>query len=151
MRRGFSLIELLFVLLILGILLTVIVWSFSSFRDSRLLENSIGDAVSLTDEARVKTISSYNNMQHGVHFEASRMVLFKGTTFSGSDSDNKEVSIHPLMEIVNISLNNSGSDVVFQRINGKTDNYGSVVIRVKSDPSRAKQININSTGVVDVQ
>ena len=144
-------IEIMVVLAVLGVLLSVVIWSFSSFRDSRLLENSIGDALSLIDEARMKTISSYNNMQHGVHFETSRMVLFKGTTFSESDLDNKEVSIHSLIEIVNISLNNSSSDLVFQRINGKTDNYGSIVIRVKSNPSRAKQININSTGIIDVQ
>ena len=144
-------IEIMVVLAVLGVLLSVVIWSFSSFRDSRLLENSIGDALSLIDEARMKTISSYNNMQHGVHFETSRVVLFKGTTFSESDLDNKEVSIHPLIEIFNISLNNSSSDLVFQRINGKTDNYGSIVIRVKSNPSRAKQININSTGIIDVQ
>ena len=148
-NSGLSLIELVVVVAIFGILAAAI-FSLSGFRNTKILETTVDEAASLISEARSKTISSENALEYGVHFEPSRMVLFSGTVFTEPNVNNKETILSPLVEISSISLN-GGANLIFQRITGKTGNYGAVVFRVKSNTSLTKTISVKSTGLVDIQ
>jgi hypothetical protein len=135
------------------LLLSIVSISFTSFRNAQTLENSVSEIISLIREARGKTLSSEDSSQYGLHFEASRMVFFKGTVFKEPGPAapyNREIQLSPLVEISSISLAGGGSDVIFKRLTGGTNQYGSVVLRVKSDTSKTRTININSTGAIDV-
>ncbi|KKT18835.1 MAG: hypothetical protein UW04_C0056G0005 [Parcubacteria group bacterium GW2011_GWB1_43_8] len=57
-RDGFSLIEMITVIAIGAVLVAVIVISFSSFRNSKIVDVSADQVLSVINEARVKTVSS---------------------------------------------------------------------------------------------
>lgn len=149
-KSGWSLVELIVVIAIFGILAVAAFVSFGGFRNAKTLETTVDEAVSLLNEARSKTLSSEDDSQYGVRFENFKMTLFKGDGYSSSSPSNKITAISPLVEISSVSLSGGGSDVVFQKINGKTGNFGSLIFRVKSDTSQFKTLNISSTGSVGI-
>ena len=150
-QRGFSLIEMMAVIAIGAVLVAGIVVSFSSFRNSKTVDISADGILSVINEARVKTVSSEDYSRFGVHLEASRAVLFKGDIFAEPNSSNIETLLSPLVEISDISLNGGGADIVFQKLTGKTGNYGSLRVRLKSDNNKYKTISVKATGISNIQ
>lgn len=149
MNKGFTLIEFIIAISIVLVLATLSVISFSSFRNNQALSNSFSDVISMINEAKINTISSKDGSSYGVHFEAGRAVLFKGLIFSEPNSDNRDLNLSPLIEISSISLNGGGSNLIFKKLTGKTDQYGSLIFRVKSDVSKTKTINITLGGSIN--
>ena len=105
----------------------------------------------MINEARVKTVSSEDYSRFGVRFEANRAVFFKGDVFAEPNPSNIETLLSPLVEISDISLNGGGVDIVFQKLTGKTGNYGSLRVRLKSDNNKYKTISVKSTGIANIQ
>ena len=150
-NSGISILELLMALAILAIVVSFIILNLTKFRNEQALQNTTSDIISLVNEARTKTISSVNSTTYGVHFEASRAVLFAGSSFTEPNSNNKQVDINSAVSIPvsgGINLNGGGSDVIFTRISGDTTNYGTIIVRLVSDATRQKTITINKTGIV---
>ncbi|MEW5907764.1 MAG: hypothetical protein AB1643_01085 [Patescibacteria group bacterium] len=147
--KGFTIIEILIFLAIMVIVISIVFVSFTSLRKTQSLDNAVDNIVALINEARSRTLASKDFSQYGVHFESSRAVLFKGTMFSEPSSDNSEFALPAILEISGIALNGGGSDTVFQRITGKTDNFGTITLRIKSDTGTIKNINIRLTGMID--
>src|SRR3989338_11038724 len=151
LQRGFSLVEIIVAMAIGAVLVAAIVVSFSSFWNSKTVEITADQILSVINEARVKTVSSEDYSRFGVHFEASRAVLFKGDVFAEPNSSNIETLLSPLVEISDISLNGGGADIVFQKLTGKTGNYGSLRVRLKSDNNKYKTISVKATGIANIQ
>ncbi|MCX6731801.1 MAG: prepilin-type N-terminal cleavage/methylation domain-containing protein [Candidatus Parcubacteria bacterium] len=147
--KGFTILEIIISLAIILILVIAIVFSFSSFRNNRELTNAAQETINLLNLARSKTLSSEGSSQYGIHFESSRIVLFRGTSFSESSPDNIVSALSSLLEISAINLNGGGNNLVFQRLTGKTDNYGIITLRIKSDIGKTKIIEIKKTGIVN--
>lgn len=146
-RKGFTLVEFLITLSILVVLTTIIFIPMSALRNSKALQITAEDILSLLDEARSGTLSAKDSYAYGTHFESSRVVLFRGTAYSSSDPSNKTVDIDGAVEISNISLAGGGQDALFQRLTGKTSQSGTITIRLKSDISKTKTILIEASGV----
>src|SRR3989338_5207402 len=145
--RGFTAVEFLITLSILAVLTAIIFTSMSSFRNNRALQIVSEDILSLLDEARVNTLSAKDSYAYVVHFESALIDLFRGTTYSSSDPNNKTVDIDGAVEISNISIAGGGADVLFQRLIGTTSQNGTITIRLKSDVSKTKTILIETSGV----
>ena len=148
--KGFTILEIIISLSIFLILAVIVVSSFSSFRNNQELTNAVQKTINLLNLARSKTLSSEGSSQYGVHFESSRIVLFKGASFSESSPDNNAEAFSSLIEISAINLNGGDNNLVFQRLTGKTGNYGTVTLRIKSDVGKTKIIDIKNTGIVNV-
>src|SRR3989344_1320747 len=146
-KKGFTAIEFLITLAILFVLTAIIFTSMSRFRSGKALQIVSEDILSLLDEGRTDTLSAKDSYAYGVHFESSEITLFRGAAYSSSDSTNKTVDIDGAVEISDISLAGGGSDVLFQRLTGKTGQSGTVTIRLKSDTSKTKTILIEASGV----
>ena len=84
-----------------------------------------------------------------MHFENTRVVLFKGLSYSANDSLNISSSLHSLIIISNVALT-GGSDVVFQRLTGETAESGSVTLALVDNPTITKVISISGMGVVNL-
>ena len=150
-NSGFSLVEIIVAMAIGAVLVAGIVVSFSSFRNSKIVDISADRILSVINEARVKSVSSEDYSRFGVHFETSRVVFFKGDIFTEPNPANTETILSPLVEISNISLSGGGVDIVFQKFSGKTGNYGSLRVRLKSDNNKYKTISVKSTGIANIQ
>ena len=147
--EGFTLIEILIAVAILMLLAFLAIASFTTFRQQVEIDSSSQNILSTLRLARSKTLASESEDNYGVHFQADKYVLFKGTSYNPDDSSNNEYTLTD-SEIFSISLNGEGSDVIFNRVRGTTDEDGSVSIRLLSDSSRTHTININSYGQVSV-
>lgn len=147
LSNGFTVIELLITLSILALLTMTIFISMSSFRNNKALQMVSEDILSLIDEARGDTLSAKDSYAYGVHFESAKIVLFRGITYSSSDPNNKTIDIDNAVDINSISLTGGGQDILFQRLTGKTNQNGTVMIRLKSDNSKTKTITIEVSGV----
>lgn len=138
----------------LGIMLlvaSVVLSGFLNFRKASLLNSSAELVASTLLGARVKTLSSEGGYAYGVHFENDRVVLFRGATYSAGDPNNVATVLPSAVEISAIALAGGGSDLVFARLTGATTQYGSVTLRVKSDPGRTRAVSVTATGIVSVQ
>lgn len=146
--RGFTLLEIVVVVGIMAVLSGIIVTSFSGFTEGRLIDVYTEEITSLLNKGRLDTIASLGGYQYGVHFESSRLVYFRGTTFTEPDVNNIEVTLDNALEISAITLTGGGADVVFERLSGITNQPGSIVMRVKNTPTKNVTITIDQTGVV---
>ncbi|MEK7575817.1 MAG: hypothetical protein AAB491_01890 [Patescibacteria group bacterium] len=147
--KGISIIEIIIILAVISIVLGIVVINLTSFREEQALNSTINESISYINEARSKTLSSKDFSQYGIHFEQTKITLFKGVNYNSSDSNNIDYIFSSLLEISSISLNGGGNEVIFQKITGKTDQFGTVTYRVKNNPSKSKIITIKSTGIID--
>ena len=148
---GFTAIEILIVLAIATVLFAIIVSGFAGLREHSDMNLVVDTSVSYLQEARTKTLSSENASVYGVHFETSQFVFFVGSTYSAVSTTNKVYTLPSSVEVSPINLEGGGVDVVFKRLTGETDEYGTVTLRKTADPSVTKVIQILSTGLAGVQ
>ncbi|MBA3550755.1 prepilin-type N-terminal cleavage/methylation domain-containing protein [Patescibacteria group bacterium] len=149
-KKGFTLIEILIVISIIGIISTILMTSFSLFNKSEALDKDTDAVVESLEGARSLTLSSQNASQYGVHFGTSKITIFTGTSYTESASTNRDVVLSPTDTILTISLTGGGSDVVFKRLTGETTQNGTVIISSPST-SKTRTVTIYKTGVIESQ
>ncbi|PCI29213.1 hypothetical protein COB55_02610 [Candidatus Wolfebacteria bacterium] len=141
---GFTIIELLVVVAIVGILSAVMVASFSSVFDSRSLELDTASVTSMLEEARIRTVAAQDREAHGVYFASTTATLF-ADTYSESDPDNEVITFANGVSL-NTNLTGGGSTVLFNRITGATGNNGTVTL---SNAATSSVITIQATGLIE--
>ena len=148
--NGFTVIEILMVIVVMTIVIGIVIISLSKLNSSQALDKNTSLVVSILDQARSLTLSSKDSSQYGVYLEASSMTLFKGSTYALSDPLNVVTTIDSKVGIRNITLLGGGSAVVFQRLTGNTGQPGTLEIFIKDSSTIMKVINISGTGVISI-
>ena len=144
---GFTLLEIVVSIAILILIASAASVSFSNSRKVRELTTASQNVLSILRTAQSKTLAGEEASQWGVHIEQTQVILFRGATYAGAGL----TETYPLpstIEIANITLLGSGSDVIFKRIEGTTDETGAFELRVKSDTTKTFSITVDSSGKV---
>ncbi len=149
-RKGFTVLELLVVMAILGIVVSITMASFASLRQSKSLQVEALSVLSLLEKARADTLGSKGALQYGVHVETTKAVLFSGATYSSGNSSNITAVLNPLIQISAITLTGGGANVVFDRLTGETGQYGTLTLSLLS-ASSSKIISVSQTGISQIQ
>ncbi|MBI2643911.1 MAG: type II secretion system protein [Candidatus Wildermuthbacteria bacterium] len=154
MQNGFTLVELMFFVLILGIIVGMTVVLFANLQRGSDVKRISEDMIGILQLAQSKTLSSNGASKYGVYFETStnphQYILFKGNTFSTSDPNSKEIYKLPSgVEISAINLG-GGSEIAFDRLTGTLNPSGSIALRSIADPSLVQTIYIEDSGVVGI-
>lgn len=149
--QGLTLLETLFAMGVLTLLFAFTLGPFGAIKDRRVLNDAAGKTEALLQEARTDTSASLNASNYGVHFGTSSITLFKGSVYSASDSTNKVVILNSAVSISDISLAGGGTEVVFNRIIGDTNNDGTVKISLVKDSLKSKIISIFPLGTVSIE
>ena len=144
---GFTLLEVVIVIAIIGLISTIIIIPLAGLREKQALKGGAEEALSLLSEARIKTLGSEGDSQYGVRFDRDKMVLFKGAAYIAGAADNREIMLDNLIEATTVSLAGGGDEVIFKRLTGKTDEIGTVTLSLKSDGTQMTTISIGLTGV----
>lgn len=147
--RGFTLIEILTIVAILAVLSTISIQVFNRYKERQALDLGAQIVAEALREARDQTLDSLEGSSYGVHLASSTVTIFKGPSFSEGAPENRERELVPPVIMASTTL--SGSDVVFERLSGATEDAGSLFISVPGKESQHKEIIIESTGVVYVE
>lgn len=147
--RGFSLLELVIVIAILGILIAIIIPSFLKFRQSSILNSETQELVTIINRARLLSVSSKNDKQFGVHFEAGQVVLFQGTTYSAGMTTNEPHVFNSNLTLSTIAVNGGGTDVLFQKVTGATSQNATTTLLVTGTTASTTVI-VRPTGIATI-
>lgn len=145
--EGFTIIEVIISVGILSLIGALALVSFINSRNIRELTTSGQNVLSILRIAQSKTLGGEDNLPWGVRLERSQTILFRGPTFAGATF----IQTHALpanLEIVNISLNGGGDDVIFKKVSGVTDQWGSFQVRVRSEPTMIFPVTVAPSGKV---
>ncbi len=146
-RNGLTVIESLLAISIIVILGGIGFASLIASRNIRDLTTSSQNTLSILRLAQSRTLAGENDSSWGVRLESNQITLFQGDTFAGSPL----IRVYPLpnsIQITNIVLNGGGSDVIFKRVTGQTDQAGAFLLSVINAPSNSFPVTVHSLGKV---
>lgn len=153
MKTAFTLIEVLVIIGLIIILTGLAVPVFQVFQKESVLNNSTQEIINALRLAQNKTAASEGASSWGVYFEditsPHQYTLFKGGSYALRDSSFDEIhKLSQLLEIYEIDLQGAGSEIVFNRVEGTTGQFGKLSLRLKSEPVKTKTIYIENSGQV---
>lgn len=141
---GFTLIEILIVVSILGLLLSVTIPSFTAFRQNSSLNGDALNLVTLISRARLLAVADKGDVQYGIHLESSKVVLYPGTTYTAGASSNETYTFSSGITLSNIEINGGGSEILFNKVTGSTTQNATTTLRVTSTNASSTVIILNS-------
>jgi len=151
MRQGITVIELLVVLAVLGIIFSIVIPQFSKMRENQVLKSGVQDILSSLNKARSQTLASLNSSEYGVHFEADKVIIFKGIFFPANDPNNESINIIFPASISNVALVGGVSslygEMYFNRLSGSPSKTGTITI---STTNYSKVVTISAMGIASV-
>lgn len=143
--RGFTLVEILVVGAILALIGAAAIISFRNSRATAELDAASRNLLSILGLAQARTLAGDTNSRWGVKLETDRYTLFRGSSFAGSDAN--QIFLLPQgIEISQIALSGGGSEVVFQKITGKTAQSGILTLRQSAGNNTAISLTIDPSG-----
>jgi Tfp pilus assembly protein FimT len=144
--RGITLVELLIVLAIVLLLVATIVPSLAAFRKQQALQNTTNAIVGLLQEARSKTLASYETTFFSVYFDTATATLFSGGTYNASDQTNKVISFETPVTLQSTALTGGGATISFDRLKGTTSNHGTITVGISGGDTRT--VSVNASGMI---
>ncbi|MBI3634513.1 MAG: type II secretion system protein [Candidatus Yonathbacteria bacterium] len=146
---GFTLLEILIVLSILGVLLSVILPSLNRFRQNSILNTETQEMITLINRARLLSVSSKNDQQFGVHFEATKVVLFVGAVYSAVAVTNEAHVFNSMLTLSSIAINGGGAEMLFEKVTGSTSQNATTTLLVIGTTASSTMV-IRPTGVATI-
>jgi len=151
-KKGMTALEILLIMAVLGIIFAIVIPQFSKMKENQVLKNAVGDVSSSLNKARSETLASLGSSSYGVHFQSDKIIIFKGTVFSPSDSNNEIINIISPATISNVTLagvSGSSGDVYFNRLSGIPNKATPNFITISTDSS-SRIITISATGLISI-
>jgi prepilin-type N-terminal cleavage/methylation domain-containing protein len=150
MSRGFTLVEVLLVIMIIGLLSSASWAYFAAFRENVVLNESVSSILAALDTARSKTLAGEKASAWGVHFDNQQVIIFQGLVYSSGAPGNDPIVLDNKIEVTEV-LVGGGNDIVFKRLTGETDNFGTITVSLMNNPDKVKQIRIEGSGASGVE
>lgn len=143
MQRGFTFIEVLLVIAIIGLIGGLAIPFYQSFQVSSQLDDTTQAVVQALRRAQAEAMASVGYESAGVHFEQNRFVVFRGKEFNSSDPFNENTEAPRTL-----SIQAEVKDLIFTRVRGTSLTPGTIVMKDNIGGSRT--ITVNEEGAVDV-
>jgi len=122
-KSGFTLIEVLIVVAVMGILSVIMINGYVSFQKSNELSENSKIVISFMRETQKNSISQKLGKKWGIKIEGNDTFTIFEDPWETSVSK-KSYNLPPSLQFDNFSINGGGSFIIFNKITGETDNYG---------------------------
>lgn len=150
-NRGVTLIEILLALAIIALISSLMLSAFGEYRARQGKSAAAEGVLSILAEARLDTISSKHDDVYGVLLRSDEAIYFKGATYPGDGDPANIVFPMPVgVEIGSVALQGGGSTILYQRLSGSTDMYGTFEVRVAAQPNLKTVITVHPTGASSI-
>jgi prepilin-type N-terminal cleavage/methylation domain-containing protein len=146
--RGFTIIEISIVLVILTILVAMILPSFGKVGGSEALDTTVISVMSIINGARSQAVSSKDAANYGVRILNNKLISFK----NAYGTDNKEYTISNLVSISTSTGFATNSEVIFSNVSGVSNITGAsstITITILREPTKTSIIRIYNTGLIE--
>lgn len=150
---GFTLFEVLTIVAILIILALMAVPYFRSFEKEADLINSVEEIINTLRLVQSKTLASEGPDQWGVRFTTStdphEYTVFRGESYNlRQPSFDETYQLPANVEIYEANLTGGEAEVVFDRLVGTTNQWGTMSLRLKSNVAQIRQIVVKASGKI---
>lgn len=155
-KTGFTLVEILFSMVILGILFSLIVSNLTNVIPRALTRSAAEIVIADLREQQMKAMMGYESItggasDYGVYFETDRYILFTGSSYQADHAENYSVELQTGLSFDPMTI--PDSSIVYAHGSGENLNYSvdSHLITI-SNHSTGEQstISINQLGVLDL-
>ena len=126
----------------------LMMFSFSSYGSTEAISKDQARVVSALEKARAMTLDSYKSSQYGVHFGTSTVTIFSGVTYSAANSANIVTNLNSKVKIKTVAVVGGGSDIIFNRLTGETNQTGTTTLSLISSASTTRSVTVFATGLV---
>jgi hypothetical protein len=126
----------------------IAIWHFKKANLEEALKKDRQGLVAILEEARSLSLSAKEENVYGVRVETSKAEIFKGSVYN-VNPDNKVQNFNNSVQVSSYSLNGGGQDIIFSRLTGSTDQYGSIHLSVVGQPLSSTTVTVKSTGVIE--
>ena len=147
--RGFTVIEIMTVMVIAAVITGIVISSFSQLNSSQALNTEADTILSMIERARARSVSSENASEYGINFASSSVTLFVGKSYTAGSSTNETENLNSKVKISSIALTGGASSFYFNKLSGKPSATGKVILSSVSTASTTKTITIYGTGQSD--
>lgn len=154
-KKGFTLIELVLVVTIIGLVVVFSMVVFSNQQNQTSLESTILEVNSAIRESQNKSISQSQDIpgddNYGVYFTNTSYTVFKGSNYSPNNPTNFTVNFGSGITLSNINL--PGSQLIFDRLSGRLTTYSETQnsLIFSTFDNVTKTVVINPYGAITVQ
>lgn len=151
-NKGFVLVELILVMGIILMLSGFITFSLIGGQSNTSVTTSAESIVSDIESQKIKAMEGYgtqSGQSYGVYLNSNSYVLFKGNSFSPSDSSNFTVALDPGLTFINVTF--PSNLIVFSSKSGELNSYsnGSSSFTLKDTKgNKTETVIFNRYGVV---
>jgi len=145
-NSGYSIIEILVVIAILGIILTIGTVSFESLRSKKQLQITVDSISTKLEEAKTNAVADKGGLNYGIYLQPTSYTLFSGNTYNPNSGTNSSTTI-PTNILISKILSNGGDAIVFSRITGSPQATGTIVI---SGSSGVATVTVGTLGDINV-
>ena len=147
-RQGFTLIEVLMVLAMLGFIASATVLFSLSFFQGELLHNEESTLVNLLHTARSKAMQNQDGAAHGVAIDplgVNEYVLFSGNSFVNADPS----TVQSIPRANNFTFATSSiKEIVFFQLSGEVETSGEIILIDTNKNNSSSTITINYEGAI---
>jgi len=145
--RGFTLVEILMVVTLVGIVTALLLQGFSRYAYRQSFEQFVSEVQDETVEARAQTMASLNNTTYGIYVGADTVEFFPGTTPIVGDAANTILPI-PAEVTVTTAFSSGNQYTTFKRLTGEATATGTIEF-VDTRTVATRIITISAAGLVE--
>jgi prepilin-type N-terminal cleavage/methylation domain-containing protein len=149
MKKGFTLIELMFVVAIAGILTAIVTNSFNTARIRKEQGGIVHGIASHLEKQKGDTQAGKGGSAYGVKFASSTYTLYKGVTYSPSATTNQAITIDTDFSISE-SISNTSNVIYFSRLTGGANETATITVSEISGKVSPQHILIEASGNISV-
>jgi len=142
-RGGFSFLELMIVLAIVGVVSAAAAFSFSQLSGSQTLDKATLSVIAVLNSAHSMAQSSKDASNFGVRIFKNKVTSFEGSYGTGNTD-------YPFSNLIAISTSTGiGTDIIFNNLYGNTSASGTIKLYLVASPQTSSTIRVFSTGAIE--
>jgi prepilin-type N-terminal cleavage/methylation domain-containing protein len=147
--RGFTIMEVLVVIALMAVIALIVTPVLTSRVGTNVIDGTAKKAADILYEAQTSAMAGRNGVRYGVRFEASRVTMFEGASYSGADPNNLVYAFPTAVTASTIAITGGGADIIFSSHKGIPVQTGSITFT--DTGGNAKTLTINGAGMIHVQ